>query len=122
MKFGFGRVKEARSPEVEVPSGRTSAWEQPLLAPSAAIIASAKELCPSLSPVIAGKTSCSYSTTSTSVCRIRSIAPLPLPSELDHLLRGSGPRCSCRGRAAARVKFRPITTGVCPVDHLADLE
>src|SRR6266699_4472071 len=51
-----------------------SVQEQPILAPSAAITASAKEPCPSFSAIMAVKTSCSFSTTSTSVCNMRSTA------------------------------------------------
>lgn len=55
------------------PERRNAFWskvkvqEQPALVPSAAMTASANEPCPSLSAIMALKTSCSFSTTSTSV-------------------------------------------------------
>jgi hypothetical protein len=55
------------------PESRNAFWsnvkvqEQPALVPSAAMTASANEPCPSLSAIMALKTSCSFSTTSTSV-------------------------------------------------------
>src|SRR5207253_6584851 len=55
------------------PESRNAFWsnvkvqEQPALVPSAAMTASANEPCPSLSAIIALKTSGSFSTTSTSV-------------------------------------------------------
>src|SRR4029077_12195894 len=47
---------------------------QPARAPSAPIRASANEPCPPFSATIAMKPSCSFSTTRTSVCRMRSTA------------------------------------------------
>ena len=55
------------------PESRNAFWsnvkvqEQPALVPSAAMTAAANEPCPSLSAIMALKTSCSFSTTSTSV-------------------------------------------------------
>jgi hypothetical protein len=55
------------------PESRNAFWsnvkvqEQPALVPSAAMTASANDPCPSLSAIMALKTSCSFSTTSTSV-------------------------------------------------------
>src|SRR6202011_2520718 len=52
---------------------KVTVWEQPALAPSAPMRASAKEPRPSLTAIMAVKTSCSLSTTRTSTSNMRSI-------------------------------------------------
>ena len=70
----YGPSADERATQGNLKPGRRSAFwsnvnvqEQPALVPSAAMTASANEPCPSLRATMALKTSCSFSTASTSV-------------------------------------------------------